>query len=159
MPELKSLRQERFAQAYFRTGNASEAYRQAGYTGRIVDVCAHGILVNPCVATRITELKQELALKMPLTKEGAVEDLREMAMNAERGSDRTAAYALIGRWLGWDQPTRIVVSADPLSTYLAELRATPIEARPLEPKLDNGSDDGLNEAHDQTYNGTSVDDQ
>src|SRR5258705_2990600 len=159
MPELKSLRQERFAQAYFRTGNASEAYRQAGYTGKDVDTNAHQILVNNGVQSRIAELKLELSLKNPLTKEGAIDDLRRIATSARREGDRTNALALIGRWVGWDQPTRIVVSADPLSTYLAELRATPIEARPAEPKLDNGSDNGLHEAHDQTYNGISVDDQ
>ena len=48
-----------------------------------------------------------------------------MAEIARRGrhSDRIAALDKIGRWCGRDQPTKVVVSADPLTAYLQEIRS------------------------------------
>ena len=32
----------------------------------------------------------------------------------------------IGRWCGWDQPTKVVVGADPFTDYLRQMRQVPL---------------------------------
>jgi phage terminase small subunit len=47
MPALGQIRHERFRQLYARLGNASEAYRQAGYQGKNADVLFSAIIGKP----------------------------------------------------------------------------------------------------------------
>jgi hypothetical protein len=145
VPALKRYRQELFAQLYVRLNNASEAYRQAGYTAKAVDVCGHQLLVNPSVQSRILEIRRELQAKSPKDKGFAIDELWRVAIGAERDGDRIGAIAQISRMLGWDQPTRVMVSADPLLTYMQELRSMPIERGALELKTNNGANNGMKE--------------
>ena len=46
-------RQQRFADYYIELGNATEAYRRAGYSPKGADVSASKLLVNPRVRARI----------------------------------------------------------------------------------------------------------
>lgn len=129
MPELKNYRHEQFAQHFVRTNNASEAYRFAGYAAKDADVSGHKLLVKTSIAQRIAEIRRDLSRKSKLTKEVAIEDLTAMAQHGESDSIKLQAYSQIGKWLGWDQPTRVVVSTDPLLAYMQEIRSTPIESR------------------------------
>jgi phage terminase small subunit len=127
MSALKRIRQERFAQLYVELGNATEAYRQAGYQDHPdVDSNAHRLTVNDRVAVRIAEIRRENEAKSGFDREKAIELLAEIARHGEKDSDRVAAIAKIGAWSGWDQPQRIVVSADPFSDYLQEMRRVPL---------------------------------
>jgi hypothetical protein len=49
-----------------------------------------------------------------------------------RLGDKAAAGAALAKMCGWDQPTKVVVTTDPLLAYLKELRTTPIEGRVIE---------------------------
>jgi hypothetical protein len=123
MPPLKLLRQERFAQLYVELGNASEAYRQAyKYTGKNADINAHQILVRPSLNTRVAEIRRQKEEKAGLSKDEAIKLLGQIARHGERESDRIAAMDKIGKWCGWDQPTKVVVSADPFTDYLRQMR-------------------------------------
>jgi hypothetical protein len=129
MPELKNYRHEQFAQHFVRHNNASEAYRAAGYAPKDADVCSHKLLVSAGIQERISEIRRQLARKTQMTKEVAIEDLTAMAQHGESDSIKLQAYSQIGKWLGWDQPTRVVVSTDPLLAYMQEIRSMPIEPR------------------------------
>ena len=127
MSALKRIRQERFAQLYVELGNASEAYRQAyNYKGDNADVNAHRTLVSAGIAARVAEIRREVEGKTGLTKDEAIKLLGQIARHGERESDRIAAMDKIGKWCGWDQPTKIVVSADPFTDYLQEMRQVPL---------------------------------
>ena len=74
-------KQEAFALAYIKTGNASEAYRQAGYTtqtmaAKTVNEAASRLLKNSKVAARIDELRAPALKAAGLTVE---RELREVA--------------------------------------------------------------------------------
>jgi hypothetical protein len=129
MPELKNYRHEQFAQHFVKHNNASAAYRAAGYRAKDTDVAGHRMLVSVGMSERIREIRRDLAAKTALTKEVAIEDLTAMAQHGESDSIKLQAYSQIGKWLGWDQPTRVVVSTDPLLAYMQEIRSMPIEPR------------------------------
>jgi phage terminase small subunit len=132
MPELKNYRHEQFAQEFVKTNNAAHSYRCAGYQApseNALRVSAHHLLTKPNMQFRISEIRRQLARKTPMTKEVAIEDLTAMAQHGESDSIKLQAYSQIGKWLGWDQPTRVVVSTDPLLAYMQEIRSMPIEPR------------------------------
>jgi hypothetical protein len=127
MPALKRYRHELFAQLYVELNNAAEAYRKAGYIGgKNADVHGHELMVNHGVRDRIAEIRREKEEKAQVSKDEAIELLGLIAKHGERDSDRIAAMDKIGKWCGWDQPTKIVVSTDPLLAYLQEIRTLPI---------------------------------
>ena len=56
---LSNIRQEAFCQAYSKSGNATEAYKEAGYkpkSDKAAQVCASKLLSNAIVANRLKEL-------------------------------------------------------------------------------------------------------
>jgi phage terminase small subunit len=61
---LLNVKQEAFCLHYAKTGNATEAYKKAGYsakTDRAVYANANRLLKNDCVQERLRELAAELA--------------------------------------------------------------------------------------------------
>jgi Terminase small subunit len=126
MPPLARIRQENFAQLYVELGVASAAYRQAGYKGKDADVHGHELMVNHGVRARIAEIRREKEEKAQLTKDEAIRLLGQIAKNGQRDSDRIAAANTLGKWCGWDSPQRIIVSENPLMTYLVALRSEPL---------------------------------
>jgi terminase small subunit-like protein len=127
MPQL-NIRQERFCQEFVELGNAAEAYRRAGYKGANNDAHCHAgrMITKDNVLRRIAEIRREKEEKVQLTKDAAIRLLGQIAKHGERDSDRIAAASTLGKWCGWDQPTRVLVSADPLMAYLRELRSQPL---------------------------------
>jgi hypothetical protein len=63
MPALGQIRHERFCQLYARLGNASEAYRQAGYQGKNADVLSAQLLVDPSICKRIREICEDQKMR------------------------------------------------------------------------------------------------
>jgi hypothetical protein len=116
-------------------------------------------MVNSGVQSRILEIRRELQAKSPKDKEFAIEELWRVAIGAERDGDRIGAIAQISRMLGWDQPTRVMVSADPLMTYMQELRSMPIERGILELKANNGPNNGMKGRMISDAENASVEDQ
>ena len=66
-------RQKKFVDAYIKTGNASEAARQAGYSPKNADVNSSRLLVNPSISAevkrRLAELKTERTADLQETLE------------------------------------------------------------------------------------------
>ena len=60
MPELKNPRHERFCLFYYISGNAADAYRQAGFRStKNANVTAPRLLANVGIQARIAEIKAE----------------------------------------------------------------------------------------------------
>lgn len=79
MPKL-TPKQERFACAYFATGNASEAYRQSydakNCSPRTIEKRAAELLKHGAVAGRVDELRKQIVEKAIVTRDEVVRDLK-----------------------------------------------------------------------------------
>ena len=99
-----TVKQERFAQAYVRTGKASEAYREAYDAGKMKPATvwteASLLLDNPKVAARVDRLNAEIERKNRLNGDKLRETVRtgllHEAQTAESASARIAALKLLG---------------------------------------------------------------
>lgn len=149
MPELRNPRHERFAQRYLELGNASEAYRRAGYTKEWADGDGCRLLGNPSVKARIEELRALNCLNSTLKREqlegyysaviltpvGSVTPNHPLAQSYEvtdkgtkvRLPDKNAAAQGLARLNGWDAPAKVEISIDPMSAYLRQLRNKAME--------------------------------
>lgn len=74
-------KQEKFAQRYIETGNASEAYRQAynaeNMSNEAIAVEACRLLDRPNVTLRVNELREEHAQRHAVTVDSITEELEE----------------------------------------------------------------------------------
>ena len=113
---LKNIRHERFARLYAGKcfGNASKAYRLAGYTIKPNIARSEGsrLLTNPNVMARIRHFRQETGntLAIDATK------IMEERLSILKGKDTTVseklnALAQIERSLGLDAPQKIAISS------------------------------------------------
>jgi len=159
MPELNNPRHERFCQAYVTTGNASEAYRQAGFKSKEVDGNAGRLIVRDSISSRIAEIRAELQRKSAISREEALSFLADVIRTSAddipkrswiiqsckkttgdgwesievKIPDKAVALQILARFCGWEKPARLSLSADDtLSSYLLELRAKPIGGNVLE---------------------------
>lgn len=69
-----TVKQEAFCLHYAKTGNATESYKQAGYSAKsdiVAGVEGHKLLKNPKVKNRLAELAEE-------TKKAAIADITEI---------------------------------------------------------------------------------
>lgn len=75
------VKREAFAMAYVETGNASEAYRRAGYSqnasAKTINEEASRLLANPKVSARVDELKAQHAERHGETVDSIAAMLRE----------------------------------------------------------------------------------
>jgi len=120
-------RQERFAQAYVRTGNAAESARQAGYSEDTAKSIGQENLTKPDIQARIAELKQAQAEdpENVLTVEKVMRDLRQIAESGDSESVRVRAYELIAKHLQAFLPgRRVKVDLPKLDTMQAIAEAT-----------------------------------
>lgn len=81
MPKLTlTPKMERFAAAYFVTGNASEAYRQSydarNCSPRTIEKRAAELLKHGAVAGRVDELRKQIVEKAIVTRDEVVRDLK-----------------------------------------------------------------------------------
>ena len=103
---MLTIKQERFAQEYVATGNASEAYRRAYDTqGNPETVAreAHRLVWHPKVAPRIEALQREAAVHAGLTPARIAAFLladREMAHNTGQIAAAIAADTRLGEMIG-----------------------------------------------------------
>jgi hypothetical protein len=143
MPELKNIRQERFCFLYVMLGNASEAYREAGYHSKEPDGNAIRLIGNDRVKARIEEIKAKFSAKKVRNREGLIEWLDDLmsrpADEPVKWSDKLRAAEIIARMCGYNAADRVEVHAgDSLNNYIVALRARPIGGEVLE--LENGSE-------------------
>ena len=145
MPALTSSRQEKFAQLCASGLNNSEAYRRLSGKERNADVRAAQLMAQPGVRERVAEIKEQNAQRAQMTREelmafyAAV--IRTPADRVPAGSpviqayemtesgpkiricDKAAAGAQLAKMCGWNEPDKVEMSANSLTSYLRELRS------------------------------------
>lgn len=143
---LKNVRHEAFCQAYALGGNASEAYRKAGYSAKDADVAGPRLLGNVGIQQRIEQIRLENDGKSELTKAQALHYLAQIIRTpigeidqnhhlaqeyaiTEHGHrlkmpGKLEALKLLGQWCGWEKGTEAEnKAADSLRDVMAEIRA------------------------------------
>lgn len=109
---LQNLRHERFAQEYIANGgNASEAYRSAGYKRDNVDGSAARLIVNVSIKARISYLRKEYLAHWRDEYYGEVkrnvDTLKEIRdSEAAKDSDRISAVRTMNDMVGFNAPTK-----------------------------------------------------
>lgn len=100
-------KQEKFCLAYLKTGNASEAYRQAyaadGMKPATINVKASELLSNGKVSVRLDELRKPVAKAAQMTLESHLADLkmlRDKALEADQFSAAITAETNRGKAAG-----------------------------------------------------------
>jgi|SRR5882672_1983284 len=90
MPRLDNIRHERFAREYIKRGEASDAYRRAGYrpaTPGSLWTASSRLLRHDEVASRIAELRRQMTYKTKISLESLMSDLdadRELARRLDQ---------------------------------------------------------------------------
>jgi hypothetical protein len=128
MPELKNIRHERFCLMYVICGNASEAYREAGFHTKNPDVCSHKLLVKAGIQSRIEEIKARNRSFDTLGRPDVMRALWGIALTPSdetpTNNDRLRAFEIINRMCGYNEAETINIGvANSLTTYLSELRS------------------------------------
>lgn len=104
--------QEKFAQAFVETGNASESYRRSYNTSRMnensISRKAHDVLHNVKVTARIDALRQSHTKRHGITVDTLLEKLNKVytvALGAETPQSSAAVQAVMGqaKLLGLDK--------------------------------------------------------
>lgn len=124
-----SIKQENFCLAYLETGNASEAYRKAGYSkgmsDKTVNEASVRLLKNSKVIARLQKLREPIIERHNITIDDLIAELdenRQAALGAEtvQSSAATAATMAKAKLLG----------------YLTDKVESTITTRTLEPLKD-----------------------
>lgn len=122
-------RQEKFCQLYMELGNATEAYRQAGYSGKAkaesLHVKASQLLSTDKVSVRISELRKDLEQRHLWRREDSVRILSEIAQGHDeesKPSDRVNAVKALNAMHGWDKQVVDHTSSDGSMTPKAVTR-------------------------------------
>jgi hypothetical protein len=102
MPTLPDARQEAFAQSFVARGNATAAYKAAGYKGKgnCAEAGAAQVLRGIKVQNRIAELRERAAQKTLITVEKLTNDLlqiRDLAVRDRQYSAAASALALVAK--------------------------------------------------------------
>ena len=112
-------KQEKFAQVYVQTGNASEAYRQAYDASKtkpdVVNVNASKMMANTKVLLRVKELQEETAKRELWTREDSVNVLKAIAKGQDpeaRPTDKVNAVKALNAMHGWDKQTIDLTNSD-----------------------------------------------
>ena len=96
--------QENFCVEFVRCGNATEAYKNAGYNARsdkVAAVCAAKLLRNTKVQSRIAELRREMDSHKIMDAAERRELLTQFARDEETGkADRLKAMDLLNKMDG-----------------------------------------------------------
>ena len=103
---LLTIKQERFAQEYVATGNASEAYRRAYDTQgapRTIEVEASRLLAHPKVSLRLATLRAMDSAHSSLTRAtilSQLEETRRLARDKKRFGIALRCTKLMGDMIG-----------------------------------------------------------
>lgn len=102
-------RQKRFVDEYIKTGNASEAARRAGYSGKNADVDGAKLLVNPSISQEVAKRLKELETERTADLKETLEYLTAVM----RGEKEDTVVVVVGTGKGYSQSEKIKV---PIST-------------------------------------------
>jgi len=117
MANKLTIKQEAFANLYIQLDNASEAYRQAGYSteaekDKSIWEMASKILSNHKVATRVKELKEELLKDHKVDRDYIINGLKKaqrIATNRQDSGNIRGAYMDMAKITGILDEKPIVV--------------------------------------------------
>jgi Terminase small subunit len=128
MPELKNIRHERFCFLYHILGNASMAYREAGFHSKNPDVNAAQLIVKHSIKARIAEIKANYGPKKVKSRDDVLQWLSDLmdrpADEPIKWGDKLRAGEIFVRMCGYNEPETINIGvANSLTTYLTELRS------------------------------------
>lgn len=103
-------KQEKFAQLLVEVGSKSEAYRQSydvsNMTSKTVNEEACRLSMNPKVAARVEEIRDELAIKSLWRRVDSVSKLKKIAESGQaQDKDIVAAVKALNSMYGWDKQT------------------------------------------------------
>lgn len=100
---MLSPKQEAFCQRYLETGNASEAYRKAGYSSNMsdktVNEASSRLLKNNKVLARVAELQAATVKRHELTIDDIINELEQARVAAQQG-DKPQAAAMVAASMG-----------------------------------------------------------
>ncbi len=88
-------RQAEFVRKYLVIGNATEAYKQAGYTGKAVGVRAYEVLKVPRVAAAVKAGKLDIAKATQYDAKTAMKELEDSITFAKETKNATAVAKLV----------------------------------------------------------------
>jgi len=94
-----TTRQAIFCKLFVSLGNASEAYRQAGYSPKQANVDSSKLLAIPSIQAEIAKHKQELEQSNTVDAAFVINGLRDIAVNGKTESNRVRSYELLGKTL------------------------------------------------------------
>lgn len=124
-------KQEKFAQVYVQTGNASEAYRQAYDASKMkaetITVAASKLLANYNVTTRVQQIRESVEKMQLWSKEDSIKILAGIAKGDDpeaRPTDKVNAVKALNSMHGWDKQVVDHTSSDgsmsPAKSYTPE---------------------------------------
>lgn len=114
--------QQKFAEVYSETGNATRAAREAGYSAHSAPSSGSRLAKNDKVAQYIQHLREESSNRATLSRQRKRELLAMIAEGVLPG-DRLGAIKVDNQMAGDDAPIR-VSSEDPFALLLANLPPT-----------------------------------
>lgn len=100
-------------QAYLTTGNASEAYRQAGYsqngTPKSINELASRLLSDVKVSSRLSTLREQLAERLLWAREDSVKVLASIAKEEPDAPHpaRVSAVKELNAMFGYNAPAKV----------------------------------------------------
>lgn len=106
-------KQEAFVQAYLTTGNASEAYRLAGYSQnaspKTINEAASRLLADSKVAARLSTLRERLEQKLLWAREDSVKVLASIAKEEPDAPHpaRVSAVKELNAMFGYNAPAKV----------------------------------------------------
>lgn len=106
-------KQEAFVQAYLTTGNASEAYRLAGYSQNVSQKSLHELasrLLNDVkVSSRLSTLREQLAERIMWAREDSVKVLASIAKEEPDAPHpaRVSAVKELNAMFGYNAPSKV----------------------------------------------------
>lgn len=100
-----NLRQQRFVQRYARHGNATQAYREAGYESNSPNVDSSALLANPSIQAAVESLKMRAAMRAEVSiaeclvryNLRAKANLKDFVEEDEEGRDRIKSLTKLPR--------------------------------------------------------------
>jgi len=104
-----TLKQERFVEHYFKTGNATDAARKSGYSKKTAEAIGQENLTKPMIVSCLEQLRAKEAKKHEFTREKAAEMLQD-AYNAGKKANQTGtmvqAVNSITKMFGLNEPDK-----------------------------------------------------
>ena len=110
-------KQEKFCQLYHQTGNASQSYKDAGYSAKTDGSARTGastLLTNPNIEERLATIAAETAKEVSVSRSEMLGLFLDIATaeGIEETRDRISAGKEINRMCGYYEPDKVEVSGE-----------------------------------------------